>query len=242
LVFTVKPMVKETLELGETPAKLLKLDADLLKDLLACQQQIGSLENDCQQEQAKLQQAFDVKKQPALRERGEFYKAIPHFWMTVLDNMSSLSDHVEICAEESPILEFLEDIQVEEFQDVNVHKHTFTFKFKPNEYFEETVLKKSVMNGDFGEDTLTMTVPDITWKKNPLDTESAADREKIGFFDWVSSESSVDEDFGHIFRNHVWGNPMAMYREAAESDDDDDDDEEEEGEDGDGDDEEGAQE
>eukprot|EP00397_Hematodinium_sp_SG-2012_P051884 GEMP01061055.1.p1 GENE.GEMP01061055.1~~GEMP01061055.1.p1 ORF type:complete len:239 (+),score=66.47 GEMP01061055.1:31-717(+) len=200
-------------ESGETPAKLQKLEKTLLQDLLAHQTEILSLEKQCSDEQLKLQQAADVKKQPLMVKRGTLYQQIPKFWRIVLENIPSLpkADRLDVKDEELLILDYLMDVKVEELVEIEKRKHVFTFTFKENPYFKETVLKKEVSDAT-EEGTLDMSIPEITWKENPLEKMAdAEDDDTMSFCVWLMSETSVEGDFGHIFREQVWGNPFSVY-------------------------------
>lgn len=215
--------IKRVLETGETPAKLQKLDPQLLKDLLAQQKEIFGLENQCSDEQQTLVQTFDVKKQPILAKRNAVLKKIPNFWRVVFQNIPSVpeADLLDIKEEELAILDYLDEVKVEENCCVEKRKHIFSFTFKENPFFNETAFKKEVMDAE-EENQLSMTVPEITWKgeANPLDKAYDDESSGMSFFMWLTSEHSVEGDFGHIFRELVWGNPMAVYNQEHEEEDD----------------------
>jgi len=230
---------KRVLETGETPAKLQKLDPELLQTLLSHQTAITELENKCSNEQQVITQQFDVKKQPYYVKRADIFRTIPHFWKHVIENIPHLSEvhdlHFSVKTQELSILNFLTDVKVEETGNVEKRQLNFTFEFAENPFFGACTLKKEVMTlvveaGALTDYTLHMSVPDITWKENPLEKTPEAEEDDEGhttFFTWLLSEFSVDGDFGHVFRDHVWNDPMAVFQLE---DDENDEDEEEEGE------------
>jgi len=232
---------KRALETGETPAKLQKLDPELLKTLLSHQTAITELENKCSNEQQVITQQFDVKKQPYYVKRADIFKTIPHFWKHVIENIPHLpdADQITVKTQELSILNFLTDVKVEETGNVEKRQLNFTFEFAENPYFGACTLKKEVMTvvveaGALTDYTLHMSVPDITWKENPLEKTPEGEEDDDGhttFFTWLLSEFSVDGDFGHIFRDHVWNDPMAVFQ-LEDGEDDEDEEEEEEGEEG----------
>jgi len=234
--------VKRMLAAGEESQKRMKLDQDLLKEITKNQEELTSLENEVLKEQMKLQQSHDVKKQTPLGARGELFKKIPDFWRTIFSNMTSLCKDGSISMPEAELkmIDYLDDVKVEEMIDVEKRMHKFTFMFRENPFFKETALEKSVWDG--AEDNTTeMTIPEITWIENPLDKEEGAEKdeeETMSFFEWLTSELSVGDDFGLIFRDKVWTNPMDVYEmedDSEEDDDDDDDDDEDEAEEAEGD-------
>lgn len=66
-------------------------------------------------------------------------KGIPHFWLTIFQNVEQFSDMIESC--DVPILEHLEDITMEMMKEPM--GFTLFFHFSPNEYFSNPVLTKT---------------------------------------------------------------------------------------------------
>uniref|UniRef100_A0A182P927 Protein SET n=1 Tax=Anopheles epiroticus TaxID=199890 RepID=A0A182P927_9DIPT len=227
---------KKTDTLEEEPEALEAVDT--------CQNEIDALNEQASEEILKVEQKYNELRKPYYRKRNEFIKRIPSFWMTAIMNHPQISGILE--EEEEDCLQFLEKLEVEEFEDIK-SGYRILFHFEENPFFENTVLTKEFKLGSNGESPSSTSTP-IKWKPDHdltkvLPKKVANNRRKRGlenrtFFDWFTDNNDpINDDIAELIKDDLWPNPLQYYLvpdiEVEPEDDEDGDGGEEFGEEGD---------
>lgn len=138
--------------MASTAKKAKKSDAleeepEALEAVDTCQNEIDALNEQASEEILKVEQKYNELRKPYYRKRNEFIKRIPSFWMTAIMNHPQISGILE--EEEEDCLQFLEKLEVEEFEDIK-SGYRILFHFEENPFFENTVLTKEFKLGSNG--------------------------------------------------------------------------------------------
>ncbi|XP_040156357.1 protein SET [Anopheles arabiensis] len=235
--------------MASTAKKAKKSDAleeepEALEAVDTCQNEIDALNEQASEEILKVEQKYNELRKPYYRKRNEFIKRIPSFWMTAIMNHPQISGILE--EEEEDCLQFLEKLEVEEFEDIK-SGYRILFHFEENPFFENTVLTKEFKLGSNGESP-SSTSTAIKWKPDHdltkvLPKKVANNRRKRGlenrtFFDWFTDNNDpINDDIAELIKDDLWPNPLQYYLvpdiEVEPEDDEDGDGGEEFGEEGD---------
>jgi len=222
---TVKRDIEETNE--ESAAKARKIDEKLAAvqpEVQEIQEKISNLNDLCREEQETVQFKFDQQKKTHFEKRSELLKTIPHFWRDVLINSSDCGNL--FIEEEQELMDYIDDIKLEDSLD-RLGSHKFTFYFKKNPFFEETVITKEIKiskKEGSEEETVEVTCTPITFTKNPL-AEADADVAEIAFLTWLQSQTPLCAgDFGYSFREKIWEEALSRYENTHDVNEDEDDD------------------
>jgi len=186
---------------------------------------------------------------PIFAKRRAILKGVDRFWPYALIQDPAFAIHAQH-PKDIQALSYLEDLWLE--RDAT-ESRTFTleFHFKPNPYFEESVLKKvyqhkappAVANDTPDEDGITQTMLDFSWERDvellptkitwkddahnliklypQIKDEDGDIADSGSFFNWLAS--SVDEyDLGLHLANELYPDAVEYYVGKAGGDDSDD--------------------
>jgi len=207
--------------------KFLKLDEELRKGLENVHGELTTLDKECREDQIEVRCKYQSMKNKHFDARADVLRKIPYFWKDVLEKLNSGSRHRLILKEELELLDYLENVNLEDHLD-RKGSYKFTLTFKENPFFKETTIVKSVKVKDW--DDVEVTCTPITFTKNPLENVPEPENSFLG---WLQSKDEDEHAFGDMFREHVWEEAVKMYKSNEEEDDDEtdeDDDEEYDGE------------
>uniref|UniRef100_A0A182QAG8 Protein SET n=1 Tax=Anopheles farauti TaxID=69004 RepID=A0A182QAG8_9DIPT len=207
---TAKKAKKTIDALDEEPEALEAVDT--------CQNEIDALNEQASEEILKVEQKYNELRKPYYRKRNEFIKRIPSFWMTAIMNHPQISGILE--EEEEDCLQFLEKLEVEEFEDIK-SGYRILFYFEENPFFENQVLTKEFKLGSNGESPASTSTA-IKWKPDRdltkvLPKKLGNNRRKRSlenrtFFDWFTDNNDpINDDIAELIKDDLWPNPLQYY-------------------------------
>ncbi|KAG8384708.1 hypothetical protein BUALT_Bualt04G0146400 [Buddleja alternifolia] len=215
-----------------------ELDDKLLaiEKLHELQEELELVNEEASEKVLEIEQQYNEKRKPVYAKRKEIINSIPNFWLTAFLSHPTLGRMLS--EEDREIFTYLESLDLEDFNDVR-KGYCITFNFKPNPFFENTKLTKTIKY--FDEGTLRPTGSTIIWKegKGPADD---SDHGQIGnkrplpddsFFKWFRAEDPVEveqDEVAELIKEELWPNPIEYLNN--EDDEDDEDEEDNDGEDG----------
>jgi len=220
-----------------------------LEEIDANQNEIDNLNEKASEEILKVEQKYNKLRKPFYSKRNDIIGRIPKFWLTAFINHPQVSSVIE--EDEEDALQYLNKLEVEEFEDIKSgYKIKMHFDAN-NPYFENDVLTKEFMLGSSGDPTSTSTT--IAWKEGKdltakaamkFATASKSSRKKASesrtFFTWFGDNGDPSGDeIAESIKDDMWPNPLQYFlvpdvevENGGEGEDDEDDgEEEEEGED-----------
>jgi template-activating factor I len=187
----------------------------ILERIVSIQGEIDTLNERASEEILHVEQKYNGLRQPHFERRSELIKELPDFWSTALLNHPQFS---ELFGEEDEtVLQYLENIRVDEFEDVKSGYKVSMF-FRPNPYFENEVLSKEYALDTNGESMIKGT--EIKWKPGKDITEKSVveskerkrGHEDIGsFFLWFSDLDPSSDEPAELIKDDIWPNPLQFY-------------------------------
>nr|AFK36466.1 unknown [Lotus japonicus] len=151
----------------------------------------------------------------AYQERSKIIDSIPGFWFTVV-LLKHPAYRQLFNQEDHKIFQYFTSLEVEDGMDVN-SSYSITFNFKPNPYFENTKLQKTLTF--LQEGTTKITATPIKWKQN---NQVPAD---FGFFSWFTMTEQKDDvhhihdEIACLFKDDVWKYALFYFKmESYDSD------------------------
>jgi len=224
-----------------------------LEEIDCCQNEIDAMNEKASEEILKVEQKYNQLRKPFFEKRSGIISKIPKFWLTAFINHPQLSQIIE--EEEEDCIQFLEKLEVEEFEDI---KSGFKIQlhFSENQYFSNKTLVKEFQLGSSGDPTSSSS--DIQWKAGYNLVEKAAQRSALArdkakgkrhlevrtFFEWFCDNSDPQQDdVAEVIKDDLWPNPLQYFlvpdieveengdgeEEELEDDDDEGEDEDDEG-------------
>lgn len=214
-----------------------------LEEIDATQNEIDSLNEQASEEILKVEQKYNKLRRPFYDKRNDIIKRIPKFWLTAFINHPQISAIID--EDEEECLQFLNKLEVEEFEDIKSGYRIRLF-FDENPYFSNDALTKEFHLGSSGDPASQSTA--IEWKEGfdlqaKAAQKAAAAAAKAGsrkrhletrsFFSWFcdNGDPSAD-DIAEVIKDDMWPNPLQYFLvpdiEVENGDDDDEDVEEEE--------------
>ncbi|XP_073018241.1 NAP1-related protein 2-like isoform X1 [Primulina eburnea] len=229
------------------------VDGDLvlsIEKLQEIQDELEKINEEASEKVLEVEQQYNEIRKPVYDKRNDLIKSIPDFWLTAFLSHPALSEL--LTEEDQKIFKYLNNLEVEDFKDVK-SGYSITFNFKPNPYFEDTKLTKTVT---FLEEGTTITATSIKWKEGMGIPNGVAEDKKgnkrshteESFFTWFNDTQHKgdlveihDEQVAEIIKDDLWPNPLTYFNNEAdeeefEMDDDDEGKGSEESEEGDDDD------
>ncbi|XP_050413424.1 protein SET [Patella vulgata] len=211
-----------------------------LEDIDACQTEIDALNEKASEEILQVEQKYNKLRKPHFEARNKLIQKIPNFWMTAFINHPQIS--VILNKEDEECLQFLEKVEVEEFEDIK-SGYNINFHFASNPYFSNDLLTKEFHLGSSGDPVSTST--EIKWKdgmdlvKKAKKNQTNGNRKRRygvagSFFTWFTdnTDPSIDE-IAEVLKDDMWPNPLQYFLapdievgENGVSDEDDDEDDE----------------
>lgn len=194
--------------------------AEAFNKLRDVSDKLDEMESKCAEEQIEVQRKWDKKKQLFFDERREIIKQIPKFWWEAIRGHPCVS----LLSLDYECLQFLDDVDVEDNLDNN-GSYRATLRWRDgNPFFPEKVLVKSVTFHSGDAETVECTP--ITWapgKNIPHIAQELAKKEAdkskhTSFFQWFSSSTASENDFGEVLRKDIWLVPMQYMGEEAAAD------------------------
>lgn len=217
--------------MSQSPNKRPRLDYGLpaendmlgaaVEGLEAVQHELAKVNEECSDALLAIERQFNKTRRPIYEKRAEHIRRIPNFWITAFENCRVLDDL--ITDQDADALQYLEDVNVEDFEDIK-SGYRLTFRFRrDNPYFAEEELVKEY---HFGEDSrLVITATPIIWKPGkelaqPGDAALAPG--EPGFFAWfLGAGEFVDypglrDDVACAIKDDVWPDALRYYNNEAE--------------------------
>lgn len=123
-------------------------ESEALEAIDNCQNEIDALNEKASEEILKVEQKYNNLRKPFFQKRNEIIQRIPSFWVTAIVNHPQISGILE--EEEEECLQFMQKLDVEEFEDIK-SGYRIHFHFdEENPYFENKVLTKEFNLGSSG--------------------------------------------------------------------------------------------
>jgi len=203
------------------PAKTMKLDEKIKGDIISVQDELNKLAQECLEERRTVMRKFESLKNKQFQSRGDLVREVPGFWKKVLVNFGIPRGLIHW--DEVQVLDYLEDVRLDENSGNNSHK--FTFAFTENPYFKEKEISKEIKIENNVD--VVIEVTPITYTKNPLANRDLSKEElrSATFFGWLQSveDECWGDDFGSEFRADAWPEAVKFFKGEISSGDDDDD-------------------
>jgi len=210
-----------------------------LEEIDGCQNEIDAMNEKASEEILSVERKYNKLRRPFFDKRAGIISRIPKFWLTSLINHPQLSTIID--EDEEDCLQFLEKLEVEEFEDIK-SGFTLRFTFAENPYFSTNLLSKE-FRLEAGDPTSSST--EILWKEGYNLVEKAAQREAMGkgnkrkhlennsFFKWFTDNTDPSQDeVAEVIKDDLWPNPLQYFlvpdievENGGEEEDEDDDDE-----------------
>jgi nucleosome assembly protein 1-like 1 len=152
-----------------TVAELPKPVQRCVEKLEKLQTSVDVIQKEFDEKLRLLREEYDKKKAPFYKQRSDIVNAsdggVPGFWLGCLRNNMVTAE--EIGPDDEEPLSYLSDIKSTTNLGAGKKGFQLAFVFKPNPYFEETMLTKTyLMDPDDDDECLTKAVgTDITWKE-----------------------------------------------------------------------------
>merc|ERR1711863_50702 len=131
-----------------------------LEEIDANQNEIDALNEQASEEILKVEQKYNKLRRPYFDKRNEIIKRVPKFWLTAFINHPQISAIIE--EEEEDCLQYLNKLEVEEFEDIK-SGYRIKLYFDKNPYFDNDCLTKEFHLGSSG-DPASQSTP-IQWKE-----------------------------------------------------------------------------
>ena len=169
-----------------------------LENLLRIQDGLGDLEKKCAKEQIQIQRKYDNEKSPLIDARRAVIENISGFWGKAILNHPDVKSEPE----DARILDFLEDVELHDNQD-DYGSHTIVLSWgERNIYFPEREIRRIVKIGS--DDIETISNSPISWAPNKKPGKSS-------FFQFFTTDTTDESDFGEILRRDLWINPYPYF-------------------------------
>merc|ERR1719356_1953176 len=167
----------------------------------------------------KVEQKYNLLRRPFFEKRSSIIGRIPKFWLTAFINHPQLSSIIE--EDEEDCLQYLEKLDVEEFEDIK-SGFKIQFFFSENPYFSTNVLCKEFQLGSSGDPNSKST--EIAWKDGYNLVEKAAQRAALAkgsrkrqletrtFFTWFCDNTDPQQDdVAEVIKDDLWPNPLQYF-------------------------------
>lgn len=191
---------------------------ELLDQLDACQGGIDKLNEEASREIMMLERNFSKIKKPIIVKRSEYIHRIKHFWVTTFVNHPQISAILD--DEEEECLNYLSDLQVEEFDD-SQSGYRIRFMFDENPYLTNSEISKVFYICD---NVARSESSRIEWrdghnlvstiKARALHTKSGRKRsiDCKSFFIWFEdNENAMHDDLADVIKDDIWPNPLQYF-------------------------------
>merc|ERR1719328_580503 len=211
-----------------------------LEEIDANQNEIDALNEQASEEILKVEQKYNKLRRPYYDKRNDIIKRIPKFWLTAFINHPQITAIIE--EDEEDCLQYLNKLEVEEFEDIKSGYRIKLF-FEKNPYFDNEFLIKEFHLGSSG-DPASQSTP-IQWKEGmdlaakfaqraaaALETaknsrKRAAQQPKT-FFTWFCDNGDPsDDEIAEVIKDDMWPNPLQYFLvpdiEVENGEDEDDD-------------------
>ncbi|KAK9751895.1 Nucleosome assembly protein (NAP) [Popillia japonica] len=187
-----------------------------LEEVDSCQNEIDALNEQASDEIIKVEQKYNLLRNPLYHKRDEGLNKIPHFWVTAFVNHPDLS--TILSDSEEDCLHHLSKVEVQEYEDIK-SGYKLSFFFDENPYFENRVLTKEYHLESLEEPTCKSTA--IKWKEGfdlttPKHIASKPGqkrgREHKSFFSWFNDHSDpLSDDIAEIIKDDIYINPLQYF-------------------------------
>jgi len=158
-----------------------------------------------------LEVEYHKKKEPVLKERNALLKSIPNFWSTIISRHPN--HHSWMRGDDEEILKYLIDVEIsdlerEEGNYYPLHTFKLAMRFKPNEYFTDSVLYRDI-KGHMQDETAS----GVNW----LEGKAPVEPSFFNFFEnnipdtRGKSQEHIKHEIAHVFRYEFWQNPFTYY-------------------------------
>jgi len=190
-----------------------------LEEIDGCQNEIDAMNEKASEEILKVEQKYNQLRKPFFEKRSSIIGRIPKFWLTAFINHPQLSSIIE--EDEEDCLQYLEKLDVEEFEDIK-SGFKIQFFFSENPYFSSNVLCKEFQLGSSGDPNSQST--EIAWKDGYNLVEKAAQRAALAkggrkrqletrtFFSWFCDNMDPQQDdVAEVIKDDLWPNPLQYF-------------------------------
>ncbi|KAL2499960.1 NAP1-related protein 2 [Abeliophyllum distichum] len=160
-----------------------------LEKLQDIQDELEKVNEEASEKVLEVEQKYNEIRRPVYVRRNEIISSIPDFWLTAFLSHPSLSDLLN--EEDQKIFKYLDALDVED--DLKLG-YSITFKFKPNPFFENAELIKTIKF--FNEGTTKITGTNINWKEGMGSDDGKKGNKRPpsneSFFSWFSETQQED--------------------------------------------------
>merc|ERR1719348_2213395 len=190
-----------------------------LEEIDGCQNEIDAMNEKASEEILKVEQKYNQLRKPFFEKRSSIIGRIPKFWLTAFINHPQLSSIIE--EDEEDCLQYLEKLDVEEFEDIK-SGFKIQFFFSENPYFSTNVLCKEFQLGSSGDPNSKST--EIAWKDGYNLVEKAAQRAALAkgsrkrqletrtLFTWFCDNTDPQQDdVAEVIKDDLWPNPLQYF-------------------------------
>lgn len=192
-----------------------------LEEIDATQNEIDALNEKASEEILKVEQKYNKFRRPFFDKRNEIIQKIPKFWLTAFINHPKISAIIE--EDEEDCLQYMNKLQVEEFEDIKSGYRIKLHFDSNNPYFENEIITKEFHLGSSG-DPASQSTP-IKWKDGYDLTAKAAQRaastkgasrkralENLTFFTWFADNGDPSmDDIAEVIKDEMWPNPLQYF-------------------------------
>jgi len=198
--------------------------------LIELEETAGALNKEQDKAERRLLWQFEKKRKEQLYDpRREIVRDIPKFWQTVLDNHPDLSSLLE--SEDSEVMSFLEEIDLQAYGDIELEKFEISFTFKNNPFFSDKLLKKEFKFDDTRK-IISASKVAINWKpgknltrkpepqQNDGKKRRAEDMESTSFFTWFEDDNlETNATIAAVFYDDLWPRAFDYYQGLEDEED-----------------------
>ncbi|KAL8471574.1 hypothetical protein ACS0TY_028997 [Phlomoides rotata] len=174
------------------------------------------------EERMKIVHKYNKIRDPVYARRNDIINCFPDFWLSTI----LLHPVLEIIftGYDKEVFGYLDSLTMEDFPDPR-EGYYITFTFKPNPYFRNTKLTKTINFSDGG--TQKSVSSGIFWKrgkkpKGESNGRKGGNKRPVrweSFFSWFSHPLvDMDEEVAKIFREELWLDPIAHINNDEEGD------------------------
>lgn len=215
----------------QSAAKRLKVSPDdgsvvsfqtSLEEVERLQAQIDIVNEERSEKVLAIEREYNKLLRPQFGKRDAIINTIPRFWFKVLLQHPQIGCVIQ--PRDQDLLRSLTHLSVDVEEDVR-QSFQITFNFAPNNYFENSTLRKCVKYSEEADENVSST--EIEWKAGKSLVEPSGDSEdgeNESFFHWFDPEDQ-EVEIAELIKEEVYQDPLKYYFFGEEEQDDDEEDE-----------------
>lgn len=205
-----------------------------IENLQKIQDDLAELNDKKYDQLREIEQKLNETIDPVYIKRDEMIKSIPNFWLNAFLRHPTLRKVMN--EEDQKIFKYLSSLDIRAHKDIKSACTTFTLKFNPNPYFEDSKLSKTFTFREEG--TTEITATPIKWKEgkgipNGDNHEKKGNKRPsvdVSFLSWFcdceqkDDMADIHDELAELIKDDLWSNPL-IYFNSEEPDEEDADDE-----------------